>query len=203
MGILFIYKIPCISRSDFFLHFCQLLFRAVIFCISLDLFFVHFLFLFSLGNRNNEKYKKVLIVFVQVQKAVFKKNFVHYYPKQFPTEVFCIALRQKMKYYQTGISQWIIPWSSNKLVRQYFEMEMLLHLKFFKNVLAMRLFDFLSVSLMAVTWNVTCTYSQFLAQKTPSCCVSLSSFYNSTIVNCPTCTCGCQNNITQPGSCVQ
>ncbi|XP_058180719.1 protein COBRA-like [Rhododendron vialii] len=54
-----------------------------------------------------------------------------------------------------------------------------------------------------MTWNVTCTYSQFLAQKTPSCCVSLSSFYNSTIVNCPTCTCGCQNNITQPGSCVQ
>ncbi|KAL3844585.1 hypothetical protein ACJIZ3_001988 [Penstemon smallii] len=53
-----------------------------------------------------------------------------------------------------------------------------------------------------MTWNVTCTYSQFLAQKTPSCCVSLSSFYNDTIVPCPTCTCGCQNNITQPGSCV-
>ncbi|PWZ43945.1 COBRA-like protein 3 [Zea mays] len=42
-------------------------------------------------------------------------------------------------------------------------------------------------------WNVTCTYSQFLAQKTLSCCVSLSSFYNDTIVNCPTCSCGCQN----------
>ncbi|XP_073288848.1 protein COBRA-like isoform X2 [Primulina huaijiensis] len=53
-----------------------------------------------------------------------------------------------------------------------------------------------------MTWNVTCTYSQFLAQKTPTCCVSLSSFYNDTIVPCPTCTCGCQNNITQPGSCV-
>lgn len=53
-----------------------------------------------------------------------------------------------------------------------------------------------------MTWNVTCTYSQFLAQKTPSCCVSLSSFYNDTIVPCPTCTCGCQNNGTQPGSCV-
>ncbi|WVZ09898.1 hypothetical protein V8G54_014428 [Vigna mungo] len=52
-----------------------------------------------------------------------------------------------------------------------------------------------------MTWNVTCTYSQFLAQKTPTCCVSLSSFYNSTIVNCPTCTCGCQNK-TEPGSCV-
>ena len=56
---------------------------------------------------------------------------------------------------------------------------------------------------IAVTWNVTCTYSQFLSQKTPTCCVSLSSFYNDTIVNCPTCTCGCQNNITQPGSCVE
>ncbi|CAM8902552.1 unnamed protein product [Rhodiola kirilowii] len=53
-----------------------------------------------------------------------------------------------------------------------------------------------------MTWNVTCTYSQFLAQKTPSCCVSLSSFYNDTIVSCPTCTCGCQNNATQPGTCV-
>lgn len=54
-----------------------------------------------------------------------------------------------------------------------------------------------------MTWNVTCTYSQFLSQKTPTCCVSLSSFYNKTIVPCPTCTCGCQNNITQPGSCVE
>ncbi|MED6132700.1 COBRA-like protein 1 [Stylosanthes scabra] len=52
-----------------------------------------------------------------------------------------------------------------------------------------------------MTWNVTCTYSQFLAQKTPTCCVSLSSFYNNTIVNCPTCTCGCQNK-REPGSCV-
>uniref|UniRef100_A0A0E0KJ61 COBRA-like protein n=1 Tax=Oryza punctata TaxID=4537 RepID=A0A0E0KJ61_ORYPU len=53
-----------------------------------------------------------------------------------------------------------------------------------------------------MTWNVTCTYSQFLSQKTPTCCVSLSSFYNDTIVNCPTCSCGCQNNGTSPGSCV-
>ncbi|MED6134442.1 COBRA-like protein 4 [Stylosanthes scabra] len=44
-----------------------------------------------------------------------------------------------------------------------------------------------------VTWNVTCTYSQFLARKNPSCCVSLSSFYNETITPCPTCACGCQN----------
>ncbi|KAJ8553734.1 hypothetical protein K7X08_024412 [Anisodus acutangulus] len=54
-----------------------------------------------------------------------------------------------------------------------------------------------------MTWNVTCTYSQFLAQKTPTCCVSLSSFYNDNIINCPTCTCGCQNNITHPGTCLE
>ncbi|KAG7021562.1 COBRA-like protein 4 [Cucurbita argyrosperma subsp. argyrosperma] len=45
----------------------------------------------------------------------------------------------------------------------------------------------------AVTWNVTCTYSQFLASKNPTCCVSLSTFYNDTITSCPTCACGCQN----------
>nr|GMC65995.1 protein COBRA-like [Ipomoea batatas] len=56
---------------------------------------------------------------------------------------------------------------------------------------------------MSVTWNVTCMYSQFLAQKTPTCCVSLSSFYNDTIVPCPTCTCGCQNNGTQRENCVE
>lgn len=47
--------------------------------------------------------------------------------------------------------------------------------------------------LYAVTWNVTCTYSQFLASKNPSCCVSFSSFYNQTITPCPSCACGCQN----------
>ncbi|XP_021296862.1 COBRA-like protein 1 isoform X2 [Herrania umbratica] len=52
-----------------------------------------------------------------------------------------------------------------------------------------------------MTWNVTCTYSQFLAQKTPTCCVSLSSFYNDTIVPCPQCSCGCQNT-SQPGTCI-
>ncbi|KAI3957784.1 hypothetical protein MKX01_007615 [Papaver californicum] len=52
-------------------------------------------------------------------------------------------------------------------------------------------------------WDATCTYSQFLSQKTPSCCVSLSAFYNETTVPCPTCSCGCQNNVTQPGSCVK
>ncbi|XP_057951094.1 protein COBRA-like [Malania oleifera] len=37
-----------------------------------------------------------------------------------------------------------------------------------------------------VTWNVTSTYSQFLASKNPTCCVSLSSFYK-TATPCPTC----------------
>ncbi|KAI3416891.1 COBRA-like protein [Psidium guajava] len=54
-----------------------------------------------------------------------------------------------------------------------------------------------------MTWNVTCTYSQFLAQKTPSCCVSLSSFYNDTVVNCLPCTCGCRHHATDSGSCIQ
>ncbi|XP_042498578.1 COBRA-like protein 4 [Macadamia integrifolia] len=44
-----------------------------------------------------------------------------------------------------------------------------------------------------MTWNVTCTYSQILARKNPSCCVSFSTFYNETITPCPTCACGCQN----------
>ncbi|CAH9125594.1 unnamed protein product [Cuscuta epithymum] len=42
------------------------------------------------------------------------------------------------------------------------------------------------------TWNITCSYSQFRAQSSPTCCVSLSAFYNKTIVSCPTCSCGCQ-----------
>ncbi|TKY50149.1 COBRA protein [Spatholobus suberectus] len=53
-----------------------------------------------------------------------------------------------------------------------------------------------------MTWNVTCTYSQFLAQRTPTCCVSLSSFYNETVVPCPSCACGCQGNSSQSGDCV-
>ncbi|KAE8009030.1 hypothetical protein FH972_005488 [Carpinus fangiana] len=42
------------------------------------------------------------------------------------------------------------------------------------------------------TWNVTCIYSQFRASPTPKCCVSLSAFYNNTIVPCPQCSCNCQ-----------
>lgn len=50
-----------------------------------------------------------------------------------------------------------------------------------------------------MTWNITCSYSQFLAQKGPTCCVSLSSFYNETIVPCPTCACSCKSNNTLGG----
>ncbi|KAL6515203.1 hypothetical protein OROHE_018835 [Orobanche hederae] len=46
------------------------------------------------------------------------------------------------------------------------------------------------------TWNVTCTYSQFRASTAPTCCVSLSAFYSTTIVPCPRCSCSCQR---QPG----
>ncbi|XP_044490422.1 COBRA-like protein 6 isoform X2 [Mangifera indica] len=42
------------------------------------------------------------------------------------------------------------------------------------------------------TLNVTCAYSQFLASSNPTCCVSLSAFYNNTIVPCPKCSCNCQ-----------
>ncbi|KAG8082834.1 hypothetical protein GUJ93_ZPchr0014g46940 [Zizania palustris] len=42
-----------------------------------------------------------------------------------------------------------------------------------------------------LTWQVTCSYSQFREAASPSCCVSLSSFYNSTIVSCPRCSCSC------------
>ncbi|KAK4740922.1 hypothetical protein SAY87_024510 [Trapa incisa] len=54
-----------------------------------------------------------------------------------------------------------------------------------------------------MTWNVMCTYSQFLARDSPSCCVSLSSFYNEVVVPCPTCACGCQHSAARPGSCVE
>ncbi|XP_074284174.1 COBRA-like protein 4 [Silene latifolia] len=44
-----------------------------------------------------------------------------------------------------------------------------------------------------MTWNVTCTYSKFLAGKYPPCCVSYSAFYNETITSCPSCACGCEH----------
>ncbi|CAK7329558.1 unnamed protein product [Dovyalis caffra] len=43
------------------------------------------------------------------------------------------------------------------------------------------------------TWKSTCTYSTFLANKTPGCCVSLSAFYNPKITACPECSCGCRD----------
>ncbi|XP_059647525.1 COBRA-like protein 1 isoform X2 [Cornus florida] len=43
-----------------------------------------------------------------------------------------------------------------------------------------------------ITWRSTCTYSSYVANKTPVCCASLSSFYNPTITSCPNCSCGCR-----------
>ncbi|KAJ7299887.1 hypothetical protein O6H91_Y122700 [Diphasiastrum complanatum] len=48
-----------------------------------------------------------------------------------------------------------------------------------------------------MTWNVTCSYSQFLAQRAPTCCVSFSSFYHDSIVPCRACACNCQPNKTR------
>ncbi|KAK2357289.1 protein COBRA [Trifolium repens] len=53
-----------------------------------------------------------------------------------------------------------------------------------------------------MTWNVTCTYSQFLAKRSPTCYVSLSSFYNQNLVPCSTCACGCPSNSSQSGNCI-
>ncbi|OEL21970.1 COBRA-like protein 5 [Dichanthelium oligosanthes] len=53
-----------------------------------------------------------------------------------------------------------------------------------------------------MTWTVTCTYSQQLASKYPSCCVSFSSFYNDTIVPCARCSCGCGHGGHSPGGCI-
>ncbi|XP_048231909.1 COBRA-like protein 6 [Ricinus communis] len=51
------------------------------------------------------------------------------------------------------------------------------------------------------TWTVICIYSQFISSGVPKCCVSLSAFYNDTIVSCPRCSCGCRG---QPGTtCVE
>ncbi|GAY61147.1 COBRA-like protein 6 [Citrus sinensis] len=51
------------------------------------------------------------------------------------------------------------------------------------------------------TWNVTCIYSQFMASSSPKCCVSLSAFYNNTIVPCPKCSCHCQG--LSPANCIK
>ncbi|RCV34750.1 hypothetical protein SEVIR_7G194200v4 [Setaria viridis] len=49
-----------------------------------------------------------------------------------------------------------------------------------------------------LTWQVTCSYSQYRESGAQSCCVSLSTFYNSDIVSCPRCSCGCQGTPTSP-----
>ncbi|KAK9104115.1 hypothetical protein Scep_020959 [Stephania cephalantha] len=42
-----------------------------------------------------------------------------------------------------------------------------------------------------VTWEVVCKYSSYMAQTTPSCCVSLSSSDHKRNVACPPYACGC------------
>ncbi|KAI5330278.1 hypothetical protein L3X38_029676 [Prunus dulcis] len=44
-----------------------------------------------------------------------------------------------------------------------------------------------------MTWTLDCTYSQLLASENPTCCVSLSSFYNPMITPCPSCACSCKD----------
>ncbi|KAL2460013.1 COBRA-like protein 2 [Abeliophyllum distichum] len=53
------------------------------------------------------------------------------------------------------------------------------------------------------TWKSTCTYSSYLANKTPVCCVSLSSFYNPKVTSCPSCSCGCKVADRLPTSCIR
>ncbi|KAJ6796250.1 COBRA-like protein 1 isoform X2 [Iris pallida] len=55
------------------------------------------------------------------------------------------------------------------------------------------------VLIEALTWNVTCTSTQFLVRKTPTCCVALSAFYNEAVADCPLCACGCHTRPAQPG----
>eukprot|EP00270_Netrium_digitus_P013917 TRINITY_DN4677_c0_g1_i1.p1 TRINITY_DN4677_c0_g1~~TRINITY_DN4677_c0_g1_i1.p1 ORF type:complete len:458 (-),score=82.74 TRINITY_DN4677_c0_g1_i1:304-1677(-) len=44
-----------------------------------------------------------------------------------------------------------------------------------------------------VTWKVVCTYNRLEVKKLPSCCISLSAFYNTTIIPCSSCACACGN----------
>nr|KAJ0212855.1 hypothetical protein LSAT_V11C400186450 [Lactuca sativa] len=52
------------------------------------------------------------------------------------------------------------------------------------------------------TWKSTCTYSSYLANKTPVCCVSLSTFYSPQITTCPQCSCGCRPADKATSSCI-
>ncbi|XP_052192059.1 COBRA-like protein 1 [Diospyros lotus] len=53
------------------------------------------------------------------------------------------------------------------------------------------------------TWKSTCTYSTYLANRIPICCVSLSTFYNPTITSCPHCSCGCKPAGNNTTSCIR
>ncbi|CAI5950578.1 unnamed protein product [Closterium sp. NIES-64] len=44
-----------------------------------------------------------------------------------------------------------------------------------------------------VTYHIVCTYSSIQKRDPPKCCVSLSSFYNDTIIPCASCACACGN----------
>ncbi|PHT63987.1 hypothetical protein T459_32088 [Capsicum annuum] len=52
------------------------------------------------------------------------------------------------------------------------------------------------------TWKSTCTYSTFLANKSPTCCVSLSTFYNPEVTPCRLCSCGCKLADKEAKSCI-
>lgn len=65
------------------------------------------------------------------------------------------------------------------------------------NYYCLSILSLTSFHLFTGTYKVICTYSQFIAAPAPTCCVSLSAFYTTTITFCPNCSCGCQN---QPGS---
>ncbi|CAN1783338.1 COBRA-like protein 2, partial [Linum perenne] len=51
------------------------------------------------------------------------------------------------------------------------------------------------------TMKSVCTYSSFLANRAPTCCVSLSTFYNPQITDCPKCSCGCRDSASDGISC--
>ncbi|CAK8569341.1 unnamed protein product [Lathyrus sativus] len=54
------------------------------------------------------------------------------------------------------------------------------------------------------TWKSICTYSSFLANKSPVCCVSFSTFYNPIITPCRNCTCGgCREADKNTLSCIR
>ncbi|WCJ29229.1 Protein COBRA [Euphorbia peplus] len=52
------------------------------------------------------------------------------------------------------------------------------------------------------TWKSRCTYSSFVANKKPVCCVSLSSFYNPKVTKCPDCSCGCRESLNNTLPCI-